>query len=51
MAHKKDLVALGRTLRDLRSNQRQMSGAMILLSGDFSQTLPVNLRLTVYEIN
>jgi ATP-dependent DNA helicase PIF1 len=39
MAHKTFLEAFDRTLKDLRNNQ--FSGAMILLSGDFHQTLPV----------
>lgn len=39
MAHKKSLEALDGTLQDLRSNQRPLGGALILLSGDFRQTL------------
>lgn len=46
MAHKKSLEALDRTLKDLRNNQNQFGGAMILLSGDFRQTLPVVPRST-----
>jgi ATP-dependent DNA helicase PIF1 len=46
MAHKKSLEALDRTLKDLRNNQNQFGGAMILLSGDFRQTLPVVSRST-----
>lgn len=46
MAHKKSLEALDRTLKDLRNNQKQFGGAMILLSGDFRQTLPVVPRST-----
>lgn len=46
MAHKKGLEALDRTLRDFRSDQRQMGGALILLAGDFRQTLPVIPRST-----
>ncbi|XP_049316556.1 uncharacterized protein LOC125779320 [Bactrocera dorsalis] len=41
MAHKRSLEALDRTLRDLRNNNRCFGGVMILLSGDFRQTLPV----------
>lgn len=41
MAHKKSLEALDRTLKDLRGNQQLFGGALILLSGDFRQTLPV----------
>ncbi|XP_076299884.1 uncharacterized protein LOC143218540 [Lasioglossum baleicum] len=46
MIHKKGLEALDRTLRDFRSDQRQMGGALILLAGDFRQTLPVIPRST-----
>lgn len=41
MAHKKSLEALDRTLRDFRGNNQPMGGALILLAGDFRQTLPV----------
>ncbi|XP_017489632.1 PREDICTED: ATP-dependent DNA helicase PIF1-like, partial [Rhagoletis zephyria] len=41
MAHKRSLEALDRTLRDLRNNDRCFGGVMILLAGDFKQTLPV----------
>lgn len=41
MAHKRALEALDRTLKDLRNNNRRFGGAMILLAGDFRQTLPV----------
>lgn len=52
MAHKKSLEALDRTLRDLRGNQRMFGGALILLAGDFRQTLPVLPRSTAAdEIN
>ena len=47
MAHKKSLEALHRTLQDLRNNNQQpFGGALILLSGDFRQTLPVIPRST-----
>ncbi|CAG9828306.1 unnamed protein product [Diabrotica balteata] len=46
MAHKKSLEALDRTLQDLRSNYKPFGGAMILLAGDFRQTLPVIPRST-----
>ncbi|KAF0769295.1 ATP-dependent DNA helicase PIF1-like [Aphis craccivora] len=39
-AHKRTLEALNRTLKDLRNDSRCFGGAMILLSGDFRQTLP-----------
>lgn len=53
MAHKKSLEALNRTLQDLRNNSQQpFGGAIILLSGDFRQTLPVIPRSTpADEIN
>lgn len=41
MAHKKALEALDRTLQDLRENSQPMGKALILLAGDFRQTLPV----------
>lgn len=46
MSHKKALEALDRTVRDLRRNARIFGGALILLSGDFRQTLPVISRST-----
>ena len=46
MAHKKSLEALDRTLKDIRSNHNLFGGAMILLAGDFRQTLPVIPRST-----
>lgn len=46
MAHKRALEELDPTLRDLRSNQKLFWGAVILLAGDFLQTLPVISRTT-----
>ena len=46
MAHKKSLEALDRTMKDLRENNQLFGGALILLSGDFRQTLPVIPRST-----
>ena len=46
MAHKKALKALDRTLQDFRGNGQPFGGALILLSGDFRQTLPVIPRST-----
>lgn len=46
MAHKKSLEALNRTLLDLRRNDRLFVGIVVLLSGDFRQTLPVIQRGT-----
>ena len=41
MSHKGALEAVDRTLRDLRQTDRLMGGVLLLLSGDFRQTLPV----------
>ncbi|XP_026482743.1 uncharacterized protein LOC113390969, partial [Ctenocephalides felis] len=41
MADKKSLEALNFTLKDLRRNNNIFGGLMILLAGDFRQTLPV----------
>ncbi|GBN01896.1 hypothetical protein AVEN_137406-1 [Araneus ventricosus] len=41
MAHKKSLEALDRILRDLRKNDQLLGGSLLLLAGDFRQTLPV----------
>lgn len=41
MAHKKSLEALDRCLNDFRANDRPMGGALLLLAGDFRQTLSV----------
>ncbi|GFV78485.1 ATP-dependent DNA helicase [Trichonephila clavipes] len=46
MAHKKSLEALSRTLQDLKGNEKLFRGALILLAGDFRQTLPVIPRST-----
>ncbi|XP_072395235.1 uncharacterized protein [Diabrotica undecimpunctata] len=52
MAHKRALEALNRTLKDLRNDSRCFGGAIILLSGDFRQILPVIPRSTAAdEIN
>ncbi|CAB3237853.1 unnamed protein product [Arctia plantaginis] len=49
---KRALEALNQTLKDLRNDSRCFGGAMILLSGDFRQTLPVIPRSTAAdEIN
>ena len=45
-AHKRALEALDGTLKDLRNDSSCFGGAMILLSGDFRQTLPVIPRST-----
>ena len=41
MRHKKSLEALNTTLQDLRENGQLMGGALVVLAGDFRQTLPV----------
>jgi ATP-dependent DNA helicase PIF1 len=46
MAHKKSLEALNRLLQDLRGNDTPFGNALILLAGDFRQTLPVISRST-----
>lgn len=52
MAHKKSLEALDRTLKDLREDYRPFGGAVILLAGDYRQTLPVISKSTpADEIN
>ncbi|CAI6376445.1 unnamed protein product [Macrosiphum euphorbiae] len=52
MAHKYSLEALNRTMQDLNSNNKIFGGAILLLSGDFRQTLPVIPRSTfAYESN
>ncbi|XP_027836590.2 uncharacterized protein LOC114119284 [Aphis gossypii] len=52
MAHILALETVDRTMKDLRGNSRQFGGAMILLSGDFRQTLPVIPKSTAAdEIN
>ncbi|XP_055944569.1 uncharacterized protein LOC129975533 [Argiope bruennichi] len=45
-AHKKSLEALNRTLKGLKGNEQLFGGGLILLSGDFRQTLPVIPRST-----
>ena len=49
MAHKKALEAVDRTMQDLRRDSRRFGGAMILLSGDFQQKLPVIAKSTAAE--
>ncbi|RCN50729.1 hypothetical protein ANCCAN_03114 [Ancylostoma caninum] len=46
MAHKRALEALDRTLQDIRGNNRLMGGVVLVLAGDFRQTLPVIPRAT-----
>ncbi|XP_044590563.1 ATP-dependent DNA helicase pif1-like [Cotesia glomerata] len=46
MAHKKAIEALNRTLQDIRGCNQLMGGVVVLLAGDFRQTLPVAPRGT-----
>lgn len=46
MSHKKALEALDRTLRDIRGNSSIFGGMVVVLAGDFRQTLPVIPRST-----
>ncbi|XP_055918651.1 uncharacterized protein LOC129950755 [Eupeodes corollae] len=46
MSHKKAIEALNRTLQDLRDSTDIMGGIVVLLAGDFRQTLPVIQRGT-----
>ncbi|GFX82274.1 ATP-dependent DNA helicase [Trichonephila clavipes] len=43
MSHKHSLEALDRTLKDIKNNTRLFGSALLLLSGDFRQTIPVIL--------
>jgi hypothetical protein len=43
MAHKHSFKALNKTLKDIKNNVKLFGGTLLLLSGDFRQTL---LRLT-----
>ncbi|GFY21599.1 ATP-dependent DNA helicase [Trichonephila clavipes] len=52
MAHKHSLEALDRTLKNIKNNTMLFGGVLLLLSGDFRQTLPVIPRATYAdEIN
>lgn len=41
MAHKHSLEALDKSMKDLKANDKLFGGTVLLLSGDFRQTLPV----------
>lgn len=49
MAHKRALEALDRTLQDICSNKLLMGGIVVVLAGDFRQTLPVIPRSTMAD--
>ncbi|CAF4947498.1 unnamed protein product [Pieris macdunnoughi] len=52
MSHKRAIEALDRTIKDIKSNLSIMGGMVVLLAGDFRQTLPVITRGTpADEIN
>lgn len=44
LANKKSLEAFDRKMQNLRGNQQLFDGALLLLSSDFRQTLPVIVR-------
>ena len=46
VAHKKSLKALDRSSQDLRENSKPFGSTLILLAGNFRQTLPVIPRST-----
>lgn len=46
MAHKKSYEALDRTMRDFTGINQPMGNKLLLLTGDFRQTLPVIPRST-----
>jgi hypothetical protein len=46
MSHRNAFHALDKTLQDLRGSKEVMGGATVVLSGDFSQTLPIIARGT-----
>ena len=50
MAHKNALEALNRTLMDIRNSNDLMGGVVLLLAGDFRQTLPIIPRGTRADI-
>lgn len=49
MIHKNGLEALDRTLQDIKANKVLMGGVVVVLAGDFRQTLPVIPRGTMAE--
>ena len=49
MSHKHALEALDRTLQNLRGNKTLMGGVVVLLAGDFRQTLPIIPRGTMAD--
>ncbi|GFY20158.1 ATP-dependent DNA helicase [Trichonephila clavipes] len=52
MSHKRAIAALDRCLQDIQNNPKLMGGVIVLLAGDFRQTLPVIERgIAADEIN
>ena len=49
MSHEHAMEALDRTLQDLRDNPTLMGGVVVVLAGDFRQTLPVIPRGTAAD--
>ncbi|GBM09742.1 hypothetical protein AVEN_101792-1 [Araneus ventricosus] len=49
MMHKHGLETVNRTLQDLRGNKDLMGGLIVVLAGDFRQTLPVIPRGTMAD--
>lgn len=49
MSHKKSLEAVERTLRDVRNSDDLFGGIVLILAGDFRQTLPVVQRGTMQD--
>jgi hypothetical protein len=49
MMHKHGLEALNRSLQDIRGNREIMGGLIVVLAGDFRQTLPVIPRGTMID--
>lgn len=46
MANKKAFEALNNTMQDIKNNKKLMGGIVLLLAGDFRQTLPIVMRAT-----
>ncbi|GFV91767.1 ATP-dependent DNA helicase [Trichonephila clavipes] len=49
MSHKRAIEALDRCLQDIQNNRKLMGGVVVLLAGDFRQTLPVIERGTAAD--
>ncbi|GBP93700.1 hypothetical protein EVAR_68193_1 [Eumeta japonica] len=52
MSHKRAIEALDRTIKNIKDNRHIMGGMVVLLAGNFRQTLPViNKGTPAVEIN